>query len=153
MIYKLTKEQKEQQLKKLQQEIEKRKHQFISGTYENKSSDFVIFCLQHKLKHKTTYSNYLRSKTGMPCCAKSQVSKKLKNRFFSIATKKKMQKAAFYRPLRNEKPRKWRKQREYLKWKNKVFETWNHKCAITGFDKKQSPLIVHHLMGVYKKKI
>jgi len=82
----------------------------------------------------------------MPCCAKQQRKKKLQNRCFSSKTIQKMQNSALYRPLRNGKPRKWRKTQQYKNWRNLVFQMYSNQCAITA--QSNTKLVAHHLMDV-----
>lgn len=149
MVYKLTEQQKQTSTNKILLKIKKNNHHFISGFYENQFSELIIFCLKHKLKHTTTFANYLRSKTGIPCCTKEQVKKKLQNRIFSDQTIAKMHKSALKRPLRNGKPRQWRKTKQYTNWRTKVFQLYNHKCAITHLTSLDTPLVAHHLISVH----
>lgn len=50
--------------------IGSRNHALLSGTYENSKSKLTIKCLKHNIIHTTTATNYKKSKTGMPCCAR-----------------------------------------------------------------------------------
>lgn len=59
-----------------------------------------------------------------------------------------MSKAAFEISLRGGKPRGWRKESKYLKWRELVFKRYNFECALTGISKKNNlpgNLVVHHL--------
>lgn len=47
---------------------EKRNHKCITGIYENAHSRVTIWCNIHFCPHTTTFTNYKKSKTGMPCC-------------------------------------------------------------------------------------
>ncbi len=148
MPYKNSDELKSQAFLATLEIIEQRGHLFIEGEYETRQSLLIVWCPKHLYEHVTTFTNYNRSRTGCPCCGKEQVSQKLTNRKFSDATLDRMSLAAQKRPLRDGKPRTWRKTSDYLKWRDEVFERFEFKCAITGFSKKQLPpgsLVVHHL--------
>lgn len=55
--------------------ISSRNHILIAGGYENRNSKLCIKCLIHNTIYQTTATNYKKSKTGMPCCAKEIQSK------------------------------------------------------------------------------
>jgi hypothetical protein len=122
--------------------IDKRNHSYVSGSYQKKTSQLIVFCNIHQKEHITTFSNYSRSRTGCPCCGKEQVSQKLKNRQFSNETLEKMKSSALERPLRGGKPKNWRKEKKYRDWRRDVLKEAGHKCAITG---KTDNLAVHHI--------
>nr|YP_636214.1 putative site-specific DNA endonuclease [Tupiella akineta]AAV80638.1 putative site-specific DNA endonuclease [Tupiella akineta] len=155
MPYKNSEELKKKVFEQTLQKIEKRKHFYVEGQYESKQSLLIIWCPRHFNEHVTTFSNYNRSGTGCPCCGKEQVSKKLKNRQYSDETLQRMSKAALERGSRGGKPRKWRKESKYLKWRELVFKRYNFKCVVTGIQKKNfipsapfgESLVVHHLNG------
>lgn len=50
--------------------VKERNHEFISGTYEQVHSEICIYCKKHDFYHHTTFHNYKRSKTGLPCCGR-----------------------------------------------------------------------------------
>lgn len=52
--------------------------------------------------------------------------------------------AARERPLRGGKPRRWRNDFDYLKWREKVFQRFDFKCAITGISKEPPGNLVVH---------
>lgn len=148
MPYKNSEEFKKQAFKQTLENIEKRGHIFVEGEYQTKQSPLIVWCPKHFHEHITTFTNYNRSRTGCPCCGKERVSQKLSNRLYSEETILRMSESARQRPLRGGKPRRWRHEFEYLKWREKVFELFNFKCAITGISKYQVPpgsLVVHHL--------
>lgn len=150
MPYKNPEEFKKRIFEQTLENIEKLGHFYVEGEYETKQSPLIIWCPIHFNEHITTFSNYNRSLTGCPCCGKAQVSIKLTNRQYSDETLQRMSEAAFERPLRGGKPRKWRKDVKYLRWREQVFKRYNFKCAITGVSKDQIPagsLVVHHLNG------
>lgn len=149
MIYKNPDWQKQKMIQKTFAKILKNNHQFCEGIYENRQSRLVIYCWKHDTKHETTFYNYLRSQTGMPCCGNQRKMSRLKNRIFSIQTIDKMKQAARNRPLRGGKPRKWRKNKNYQLWREKVFQKWNNKCAITGQTKEGANLVCHHLISAH----
>lgn len=130
--------------------IESRGHVYVEGSCDNQKSTLVVWCPKHDFEHTTTFSNYKRSKTGLPCCGKEQVSQKLKDRVFSDETLVKMTEAASKRPYRGGKPRRWRKTSDYAKWRKSVFKNYNNECAITGVKLENSEgkaLVAHHLYG------
>ena len=90
MVYQNFKAFQESQKDNVLKLIEERGHLYIRGEYENKESELEVSCLEHKKEYVTTFTNYKRSKTGLPCCGKAQVSKKLTGRTFSEETIKKM---------------------------------------------------------------
>ena len=131
--------------------IEERGHIFISGEFLNRGSALVVICPFHQKIETTTFHNYNRSRTGLLCCGREQVSEKLKFRTYTEETIKLMSQAALKRPKRNGKPRKWRKCHEYVQWKKQVSSTYEHKCAVTGLSADEAgPLVAHHLYGVNK---
>ena len=109
-----------------------------------------MFCITHDLPVETTFYNYERCKTGLKCCGKKQVSTKLTDRKFSDTTLKKMSISALNRIKRGGKPRGWRKNPRYSKWRSKVMVIFNNNCAITGLKATQVKVNVHHLYGVKK---
>lgn len=121
MIYKNSEEFKKQALEQTLKNIEERGHVFVEGQYETKKSPLIVWCLKHLNEHVTTFANYNRSRTGCPCCAKKQVSQKLKNRQYSKETISRMSLAARQRRLRGGKPLgqlvglSWRHDFDYLK--------------------------------------
>jgi len=126
--------------------IEKRGHVFVEGTFQNRESECLIWCPIHNNEHSTTFYNYNRSRTGCPCCGRSQVSKKLTNRQFSLETLEKMKIAANQRSNRGGKPRRWRETNSYRNWRDSVFQEYHFQCPITGIKKeKTGDLVVHHL--------
>jgi Protein of unknown function (DUF723) len=150
MPYKNSEEFKKRALEQTLKNIEKRghPHTIVSRQYETKQSPLIVWCPKHFHEHVTTFTNYNRSQTGCPCCGKDRVSQKLSNRQYSEETLRRMSLAARERPLRGGKPRRWRNDFDYLKWRGKVFQRFDFKCAITGISKEQLPpgnLVVHHL--------
>ena len=158
MSYKNSEEFKKRAQEQTLNNIEKRGHLFVEGQYETRQSPLIVwlevFWISKKLltkhfhEHVTTFTNYNRSRTGCPCCGKDRVSQKLSDRQYSEETLRRMSLAARERPLRGGKPRRWRNDFDYLKWREKVFQRFDFKCAITGISKEQLPpgnLVVHHL--------
>lgn len=66
----LINETSETKHRELIQLISSRNHALLAGHYENSKSKLTIKCLKHGTIHNTTATNYKKSKTGMPCCAK-----------------------------------------------------------------------------------
>lgn len=148
MPYQNSEEFKKRALEKTLKNIEKRGHIFVEGQYQTKQSPLIVWCPTHFHEHVTTFTNYNRSRNGCPCCGKDQVSQKLSNRQYSEETLRRMSLAARERSLRGGKPRRWRNDFNYLKWREMVFERFDFQCAITGISKDQVPpgnLVVHHL--------
>lgn len=90
---------------------------------------------------KTTVCNYLRARTGLLCCGRKVVSKKLQNRVFSEDTRQKMAKA-------KTKPRKPASEKRELRhriagWRREFFEKYGTNCAFCVNNSKE--LNVHHL--------
>ena len=56
----------------IKQLIMSRKHRIQKGEYQNRSSSVLIYCLKHGREHQTTFGNYKKSRTGMPCCSKER---------------------------------------------------------------------------------
>lgn len=54
--------------------VQNQNHQFLSGNYENVHSEIWMYCPRHDCSHATTFHNYKRSKTGLPCCGKERQS-------------------------------------------------------------------------------
>lgn len=128
--------------------ITNRCHVYIDGTYENRESPLIVYCPIHGNEHTTTFHNYSRSVTGMSCCGKKVVSEKLLKRQFSPETIEKMKIAATQRPARGGKPRRWRENHDYRKWREAVLKKDNNQCVVTGLKKEKiGDLEVHHLYG------
>jgi hypothetical protein len=148
MVYQQKKEEIVKKTKKVMSLIEKRGHDYIDGSYQNRSSILVIWCPIHGNEYKTTFYNYERSLTGCLCCGRAQVSTKLKSRLFSQDTIDKMSISARIRPERlGGKPRRWRETHSYRKWRAEVLKIYNYQCAITGKKQTTKNLVVHHLYG------
>ena len=95
----------------------------------------IVFCPKHDIIAETTYTNYKRSRTGLACCGRQQVSEKLKDRVFNQHTIQKMREAGFNRPDSTRgggEARYWRKKNSYIQWRKDVFRPWNNECPITG---------------------
>lgn len=150
MVYRNSKTFKQSQMDNALQIIEERGHIYISGDYETKESILNVVCLEHQKLHSTTFTNYTRSKTGLPCCGKAQVSKKLTGRGFSADTIKKMMVANNQRPYRGGKPRRWREQQSYRNWRKAVLQLYNNECAVTGLKPDQkNKVVIHHIHGAH----
>lgn len=148
MVYVLLKEKKDKYQREVMNLIAERGHEYVSGNYDDKTSQLEVRCPKHPEEgiQVTTFYNYKRSCTGLNCCGKAQVSKKLSGRQYSEETIQKMTEAAQSRPYRGGKPRTWRKTSAYSKWVKKVTKRFNQKCAITGLPNvPPGTLHAHHL--------
>lgn len=56
--------------KKMEDKIIERGHILKNGSFENRFSEFEIYCPFHNEIHVVKYHNYVRSKFGMLCCSK-----------------------------------------------------------------------------------
>lgn len=63
---------KEKTFESFQNLVNERNHEYVSGTYENIHSEVCIYCSKHDCFHSTTFHNYKRSKTGLPCCGRKR---------------------------------------------------------------------------------
>ena len=54
-------------------------HLLISGELQNVKSNVVIYCNEHQSEYTTTFGNYRRCKTGLPCCGRAQQVQKAKH--------------------------------------------------------------------------
>lgn len=86
MVYHNSEEFKKEQFLKTREMVEFNGHLYVDGNYDTKTSPLTVFCLTHQVEHSTTFTNYCRSKTGMPCCGKASVSKKLVERKYTHMT-------------------------------------------------------------------
>lgn len=131
------------------EKIKKNGHVYLEGQYQNRQSTLLVWCPEHQTEkptEKTTFYNYNRCKTGLPCCGKESASKLLTNRKFSAETIEKMTKSANNRPFRGGEPRRWRETNKYRNWREQVMEDYNEECAVTGAKKvDRGDLVVHHL--------
>ena len=64
----------------IEQLVLSRDHIIQEGEYQNIDSPVLIYCLKHNYEHQTTYRNYKRSRTGMPCCSKERQKNALEAR-------------------------------------------------------------------------
>lgn len=109
-----------------------------------------IRCNAHSIANaepiQTTYHNYLRAKTGLPCCGKQRVSQKLQGRVFSEESRQKM--SVSRKQVWETKPRAIdpRDSIHYDSWRKKAQELGKYKCAITGV--RPLNLDVHHLYSM-----
>lgn len=53
-------------------------HLLISGEFQNVKSNVLIYCNEHQSEYTTTFGNYRRCKTGLPCCGRAQQVQKAK---------------------------------------------------------------------------
>jgi hypothetical protein len=108
--------------------------------YRNRSSVLVVICPIHSLTPvSTTFHNYTRCKTGLPCCGSALVGQKLKGRKFSAETLQKMSDSALIQQEKQRqkrgpsaRSRTWRKTPDYERWKRAVLAKGNYQCAVTG---------------------
>nr|YP_005089833.1 HNH homing endonuclease [Dunaliella salina]ACS95097.1 HNH homing endonuclease [Dunaliella salina] len=141
MPYKLPESVKKEKEMDTLRKIKQKGHQKIEGNYQEKNSPLIVYCPIHDIVCETTYTNYKRSRTGLPCCGKEQTSKKLSGRIYSVSTIEKMQKASLNRPARSgSEARYWRKTNSYIQWRKEVFRRWNNECSITGLKSTQTVL-------------
>lgn len=126
------------------EKIEFNGHAYISGDYETKESELVIYCKTHEKEHRTTFTNYCRSRTGTPCCGKSAVSNKLFDRKYSSETLEKMREAALNRAKISTGSQDWRRSTEAREWEKKVKKLWDNKCPLTG---KETSIVMHHFFS------
>jgi hypothetical protein len=155
-MYKQTQEQIENTTQQTMENINKNGHEYVEGVYENRESVLIVWCPTHTEEHVTTFYNYNRSRTGMPCCGKEVVRAKLLNRQYSPETLERMRIAASQRPFRGGQPRRWRETNTYRRWRETVFEDFGSECAVTGLKKiNTGDLVVHHLYAAksYKELI
>jgi hypothetical protein len=146
LSYKLPEEKRLEIQQRVMDKITDNGHEYVSGDYQDRKSKLVVKCPKHGTTEHTTFYNYGRSRTGMSCCGKEQVSNKLTGREFSAETIQKMRNSALKRPLRGGKPRNWRKNPMYNIWKRQVASIYNYKCAVTGLrNVPPGSLVSHHL--------
>jgi hypothetical protein len=119
-----------------------RGHEFVSGSYNDKKSELIVYCPIHEETHVASFTNYKRSKTGLPCCGKARKSVLLTGREYSPKTIEKMRVAARNRPRKPDTGKFWRDTSWYKDWRIAVREDWGFVCAITG---QKGDLDVHHL--------
>nr|YP_009185207.1 putative HNH homing endonuclease [Bracteacoccus giganteus]YP_009185246.1 putative HNH homing endonuclease [Bracteacoccus giganteus]ALO63559.1 putative HNH homing endonuclease [Bracteacoccus giganteus]ALO63561.1 putative HNH homing endonuclease [Bracteacoccus giganteus] len=95
---------------------------------------------------ETTYHNYLRARTGLPCCGKQRVSQKLQHRVFSEESRQKL--SISMKQVWATKPRAKdpRDSINYDLWRKKAQQLGDYKCAITGT--RPLNLAVHHLYSM-----
>lgn len=149
MVYRKKEKKILQDTENIIKETEKRGHIFIEGEYVNRDSRLIVYCPIHDEIYSTTFGNYNRARTGMPCCGNEQVSNKLKKRKFSKESINKMSQSAFMRPSRGGMPRSWRKSQNYRIWRKQVTDQYDNKCSITGLSETESiNLETHHLYSV-----
>nr|YP_010731951.1 putative HNH homing endonuclease [Kalinella pachyderma]WDY12865.1 putative HNH homing endonuclease [Kalinella pachyderma] len=132
MSYILSEEAKKQYFERAIAKIQENHHEYVSGTYENKNSVLIVFCLIHSKECKTTFTNYCPSKTGTNCCGKKRVSDKLTNRKYSPETIKKMSEAASARIRPKTAGQDWRRTFEARQWEKEIDQIWKNECAISG---------------------
>ena len=144
MPYRQPRSVQQQKQKETMQRIRERGNLYIEGTYINQRSLLVVYCPFHATETLTTFNNYRRSRTGCLCCGRERVRTTLTNREFSEESRELMSQAAFARPDRGGRPRRWREESKYRIWRKKVLKNGNNKCALTG---KTENLECHHLYG------
>lgn len=149
MVFKNSEKFKKKENEKILELTSLRNHVYVSGNYTAKESGLVVFCKNHKQQFTTTFTNYKRSKTGLPCCGNQIKSEKLKNRVFSKKTLQQMKESAEIRKSTNRIiGNQWRRTKEYRIWEKTVKKEWNYECALTGYKptkNKNDFLVIHHL--------
>ena len=75
MVYKNSEKFKKKENENIRQLISSRNHLYLSGKYVTKKSALLILCKTHKEQFTTTFTNYKRSRTGLPCCGNEKKSK------------------------------------------------------------------------------
>ncbi len=154
MTFKTNEKFKNQQKLNILQLACLRNHVYVTGKYLTKESKLVIFCKNHKQHFTTTFTNYKRSRTGLPCCGNQNKSILLKNRIF---TKKSLQQMKESAKTRKTKTRiignEWRRTKKYRVWEKMVRKQWNSECALTGYKPTQNEkdfLVIHHFYSFNK---
>lgn len=154
MTFKTSEKFKNQQKLNILQLACLRNHVYVTGKYLTKESKLVIFCKNHKQHFTTTFTNYKRSRTGLPCCGNQNKSILLKNRIF---TKKSLQQMKESAKTRKTKTRiignEWRRTKKYRVWEKMVRKQWNSECALTGYKPTQNEkdfLVIHHFCSFNK---
>jgi hypothetical protein len=154
MTFKTNEKFKNQQKLNILQLACLRNHVYVTGKYLTKESKLVIFCKNHKQHFTTTFTNYKRSRTGLPCCGNQKKSILLKNRIF---TKKSLQQMKESAKTRKTKTRiignEWRRTKKYRVWEKMVRKQWNSECALTGYKPTQNEkdfLVIHHFYSFNK---
>ena len=132
MVYMNTPEYRLEKMTQTLELIDYSGHAYIAGEFVNKNSKLVVFCLTHNKENTTTFTNYFRSVTGMPCCGKTSKSKALTGRVYSAETIEKMRNAAYERIKPQSNGQDWRRCTTSRNWERKVQAQWGKKCAISG---------------------
>nr|ALH06412.1 putative HNH endonuclease [uncultured Trebouxia]ALH06414.1 putative HNH endonuclease [uncultured Trebouxia]ALH06416.1 putative HNH endonuclease [uncultured Trebouxia]ALH06418.1 putative HNH endonuclease [uncultured Trebouxia]ALH06420.1 putative HNH endonuclease [uncultured Trebouxia] len=148
MVFKNSEEFKKKENEKILKLTSFRNHVYVSGNSTSKESALVVFCKTHKQQFTTTFTNYKRSQTGLPCCGNQKKSEKLKERVFSKKTLQHMKESAFSRKSTSHViGNQWRRTKEYRIWEKTVKKQWKYECALTGYiptKNKKDSLVIHH---------
>jgi len=133
--------------------MDEHEHIYLDGVFVNRQSPLIVLCEKHDVVHTTTFWNYNRSRTGLPCCGNAQKSEKLTGREFSPETIEKMRVANNQRPFRGGAPRRDREKPPNRNWTKLIYANFNNTCAITGItlqkeEGKPGNLVAHHLYNL-----
>lgn len=149
MSYRLSEEKKKRYFEEALLKIKENNHEYIRGSYENKSSVLIVFCPTHLEEVKTTFTNYCRSKTGTGCCGRKRVSDLLTDRQYSPETIKKMSQAATDRVRPATAGQDWRRTFKARQWEKQIDLIWDSQCAISGVE---TDLVRHHFFSGVRYK-
>jgi len=142
MVYRLPESAKLEKEVEIIARVKNHGHIKLEGDYQGKNSRLIIYCPKHNIIAETTYTNYKRSRTGLTCCGKQQVSCKLKGRVYNEDTIEKMRTASLNRPPRGgSEARYWRKTNSYIQWRKEIFRLWHFECSITGRRNSETELV------------
>nr|YP_010732035.1 putative HNH homing endonuclease [Massjukichlorella minus]WDY12949.1 putative HNH homing endonuclease [Massjukichlorella minus] len=144
MVFKVSQKFKDRKMRLTLETIKYNGHLYISGSYETKNSPLVVYCKTHLIEYKTTFTNYCRSRSGLPCCGKASVSQKLSKRQFGIKSREKMKQAALNRIRPLSFGQDWRRSTEARQWEKNIKSIWKSKCAITGI---KQDIVMHHFFS------
>ncbi len=120
MIYRNNAQYRLEKMTEILELIDYNGHAYIEGKYVNRDSKLVVYCLTHREENPTTFTNYIRSKTGMPCCGNVSKSKVLTGRVYSAETIEKMRNAAYERIRSPSADQDWRRSTASRQWEGEV---------------------------------
>ena len=154
MVYKNSEKFKKKENENIRQLISSPNHLYVSGKYVTKESALFVFCQTHKEQFITTFTNYKRSRTGLPCCGNEKKSKKLKHRIFSKNTLQQMKESARFRKTQNRViGNQWLRTKKYRVWEKIVKKRFHYECALTGHKPTKNEndfLVTHHFYSFNK---
>nr|AOY36011.1 putative HNH homing endonuclease [Hariotina sp. MMOGRB0030F] len=169
MVFKLSQKFIQSKIQEVEAKAQLLNHSIQYNEYEIKSSQFfscenkesihfpstrkaklIIQCLKHETVQETTIQKYLRSRTGMICCGKEEISQKLSNRQFSKETREKMSKSRklFHEQNKKNQTKTQQNRNRYNEWRQIALENANFQCSLTKIRPKK--LDAHHL---FSKKV